>query len=44
MSNFVASDFYESILEASEKGELWGIESTDLTPLEMHLILSHSTK
>tara|TARA_Y100001968_G_scaffold56920_1_gene48103 strand:- start:673 stop:807 length:135 start_codon:yes stop_codon:yes gene_type:complete len=35
-------DFYESIIEASEKGELWGIENTDLTPLEIHLILSHT--
>ncbi len=39
-SNF-SPDFYESILEASEKGELWGIENSDLTPLELHLILSH---
>tara|TARA_Y100001968_G_scaffold295522_1_gene302985 strand:- start:323 stop:457 length:135 start_codon:yes stop_codon:yes gene_type:complete len=38
-SNF-SPDFYEFILEASEKGELWGIENTDLTPLEVHLILS----
>ena len=34
-------DFYESILEASDKGELWGIENSDLTPLEVQLILSH---
>ena len=34
---------YESIIEASEKGELWGIENTDLTPLELHLILSHTS-
>ena len=36
-----SNTFYDSILEASEKGELWGIENTDLTPLEIHLILSH---
>ena len=36
-----SDDFYEFILEASEKGELWGIENTDLTPLEIHLILTH---
>ena len=34
-------DLYESILEASDKGELWGIENNDLTPLEIHLILSN---
>ena len=34
-------DFYESILEASDKGELWGIENTDLTPLEIQLLLAH---
>ena len=34
-------DFYESILEASDSGELWGIENSDLTPLEIQLILSH---
>tara|TARA_Y100001968_G_C18682186_1_gene402956 strand:+ start:254 stop:463 length:210 start_codon:yes stop_codon:yes gene_type:complete len=39
-----SSDFYESILKASDKGELWGIENTDLTPLEIQLILSHTTK
>ena len=39
-SNF-SPDFYESILEASDKGELWGIENRDLTPLEVQLILSH---
>tara|TARA_Y100000766_G_C18365325_1_gene346204 strand:+ start:173 stop:304 length:132 start_codon:yes stop_codon:yes gene_type:complete len=38
-TNF-SPDFYESILEASNKGELWGIENTDLTPLEI-LILSN---
>ena len=32
---------YESILEASDKGELWGIENSDLTPLEIQLLLSH---
>ena len=36
-----SADFYESILEASGQGELWGIENTDLSPLEIHLILSH---
>jgi len=39
-SNF-SSDFYECILEASDKGELWGIENSYLTPLEIQLILSH---
>tara|TARA_Y100001968_G_scaffold99226_1_gene89243 strand:+ start:611 stop:748 length:138 start_codon:yes stop_codon:yes gene_type:complete len=34
-------DFYESILEASDRGELWGIENCDLTPLELQLILSY---
>ena len=37
-SNF-SQEFYQSILEASERGELWGIENSDLTPLEVHLIL-----
>ena len=40
MSPNFSLDFYESILEASDKGELWGIENSDLTPLELHLILS----
>jgi len=39
-SNF-SPDFYESILEASDNGELWGIENSDLTPVEVQLILSH---
>ena len=39
-SNFLP-DFYESILEASDRGERWGIENSDLTPLEVQLILSH---
>ena len=38
LSNF-SPDFYESILEASNKDELWGIENSDLTPLETLLIL-----
>ena len=38
-SNF-SPDFYESILEASDKGELWGVENSYLTPLEIQLILS----
>jgi len=38
-SNF-SPDFYESILEASDKGELWGAENSYLTPLEIQLILS----
>tara|TARA_Y100001968_G_C19435812_1_gene759601 strand:+ start:211 stop:345 length:135 start_codon:yes stop_codon:yes gene_type:complete len=38
----LSSDFYESIIKASDKGELWGIEHTELTPLEIHLILSHT--
>ena len=41
MPNFIESGFYESIVEASERGELWGIEKNDLTPLEI-LILSHT--
>tara|TARA_Y100001968_G_C19147718_1_gene614623 strand:+ start:257 stop:391 length:135 start_codon:yes stop_codon:yes gene_type:complete len=39
MSSNFSPDFYESILEASDKGELWGIENSDLTPLEIHLML-----
>ena len=39
-SNF-SPEFYESIIEASDKGELWGIENSDLTPLEIYLILSN---
>ena len=39
-TNF-SPDFYESIVEASDKGELWGIDNSDLTPLEIHLILSN---
>ena len=38
-----SADFYESIFEASDIGELWGIENTDLTPLELHLILAHTS-
>ena len=38
-----SADFYESILEASDKGELWGVENTDLTPLEIQLILCQSS-
>ena len=34
-------DFYESILKASDKGELWEIDNSDLTPLEIQLILSN---
>lgn len=41
MNSKFSPDFYESILEASDKGELWGIENTDLTPLEIQLILSN---
>ena len=37
MPSKFSPDFYESILEASDKGELWGIENNDLTPLEIHL-------
>ena len=43
MPNFAALDFYESIVEASNRGELWGIENTDLTPLEINLILSRTS-
>ena len=39
-SNF-SPDFYESILEASDRGELFEIENSDLIPLEVQLILSH---
>ena len=39
-SNF-SPDFYESIIEASDIGELWGIENSDLTPLEVQLFISH---
>ena len=39
-ANF-SPDFYESILEASDSGELWGIENRDLSPLKVQLILSH---
>ena len=41
MPSSFSPDFYESILEASDKGDLWGIENSDLTPLELHLILSN---
>ena len=40
MYSSFSPDFYESILEASDKGELWGVENSDSTPLELHLILS----
>tara|TARA_Y100001968_G_C19384174_1_gene731921 strand:+ start:250 stop:387 length:138 start_codon:yes stop_codon:yes gene_type:complete len=40
MPSSFSLDFYESILEASDRGELWGIENSDLTPLELQLILS----
>tara|TARA_B100000902_G_C27179808_1_gene848341 strand:+ start:828 stop:962 length:135 start_codon:yes stop_codon:yes gene_type:complete len=38
-----SADFYESILQASDRGELWGIDNTDLTPLEIQLNLSHTS-
>ena len=41
MSISFSPDFYESILEASDRGELWGIDNSDLTPLEIHLILAN---
>ena len=41
--NFSA-DFYESILLASDRGELCDIENSDLTPLEIHLILCNPSK
>ncbi|WP_413390877.1 hypothetical protein [Prochlorococcus marinus] len=41
MPSKLSPDFYESIVEASDKGDLWGIENSDLTPLEIHLLLSH---
>jgi len=34
-----SSDLYDSIIEASVRGELWGIESSDLTPLEIWFYL-----
>ena len=37
------AEFYESILEASERGELWRIENTDLNPLVIRLILSNAS-
>tara|TARA_B100000579_G_C22785590_1_gene831700 strand:+ start:1053 stop:1184 length:132 start_codon:yes stop_codon:yes gene_type:complete len=42
MPNF-SSDFYDSILEASENGYLLGFENNDLSPLEIQLILFHLT-
>ena len=39
LKNF--ADFYYLIIDALDKGELWGIENIDLTPLELHLILPH---
>tara|TARA_Y100001968_G_C18868226_1_gene485933 strand:- start:47 stop:181 length:135 start_codon:yes stop_codon:yes gene_type:complete len=39
MPSYCSPYFYKSILEASEKGELWGIENSDLTALETQLIL-----
>ncbi len=41
MNSKFLPDFYESILEASDRGELWGIENNDLTPLEIHLMFSN---
>tara|TARA_Y100001968_G_C19290000_1_gene683722 strand:+ start:888 stop:1022 length:135 start_codon:yes stop_codon:yes gene_type:complete len=38
-----SADLYQSIIEASERGELWGIDHNDLTPLEIHLILSQTS-
>ncbi len=37
--------FYESIVEASNRGELWGIElfSNDITQLEIDFDLSHTS-
>ena len=37
MLSNLSPDFYEYILEASENGELWGIENRDLSPLEIQL-------
>ena len=38
-------EFYESIVEASNRGELWGIEifSNDITQLEIDFDLSHTS-
>ena len=30
-------DFYESIVEACERGELWGIETTSHTPIQLEI-------
>ena len=36
MSKYLFSnDLYESILEASDRGELWGVENNDSTQLEI---------
>ena len=36
MSKYLLStDLYDSILESSDKGELWGIEKNDETQLEI---------
>ena len=36
MSKYLFStDLYDSILEASDRGELWGIENYDSTQLEI---------
>ena len=31
------TDFYESIVEASERGELWGVESPSNTPTQLEI-------
>ena len=43
MSNHIP-DFYESIIEACNRGELWGIEksSTDLTQLEIDFSINNA--
>ena len=43
MSNHI-SDFYEAIVEASNRGELWGIESssTDSTQLEIDFNMNNA--
>ena len=41
MTHTSTLDLYESILQASERGELWGIENSDLTPIELYLIYSN---
>ena len=36
MAKYFSTDLYDSILEASDRGELWGIENNDLTQIEIN--------